>query len=390
MLEYSPSVQQPNKGEDSARHNNIQYIFDTVIVFGQGPIKPILLPSELTLAQHKQWIAYNQDIVHNWEPDFYMIQQSKQMAILEQIDKRTDINERTKEYLKITRRSEWQRTGWYALKKWGRQNALAAGFALYKGMTKEVILSGGRTIPKWVTEVVHPAILEDWPSEAELMQDIIVRQYAELYERKYHKNIEEAIKIEDASTNTIENFSYSINKVPALTMAGARVGFITANYHLKRVKLLARLFSIQGALIEQYSAQEILKQQIHAKEVEIEVEAEADVREIDKNPQIDMIMKVEKRWMEGLTNPEYITYWLGYLGDVNQPTVIQNALNLLKQPDWRKAAEKAFLQLGLRFVDYLNEDLSTLAKSNPDKYKNLIRGLKRLKAPEFRHTPPEL
>lgn len=371
-------------------YSSKSYIFDVVIVFGQGPIKPILLPNEMSLAQHKQWIAYTQDIAHHWEPDFYMIQQAKQLVVLKQIENRTDINKKTKDYLKVTRRSEWQRTGWYALKKWGRQNALAAGFALYKGLTREIILSGGRTVPGWVIGKVHPAIIEDWPSEAELMQDIIVRQYGELYQRKYHKSIEDAIKLEDASTNTIENFSYSINKVPTLTMEGARIGFITANYHLKRVALLAKLFSVQGAHIEKYSAQQILQEQVNAREVEIEEEVIDDVKEVDKNPQIDMIMKVEKRWMEALTNPQYLTYWLGYLGDVNQPTVIQNALNRLKEPDWRKAAEKTFQQFGLHLTDYLNADLTKLSKQSPDKYNSLIKCLKTLKTPQYRQKPPEM
>lgn len=367
----------------------IPHSFDTVLVFGQGPIKPVLLPNEMTIEQHRQWIDYQQDIAHNWEPDFTMIQQVKQIMQLKKIDLRTDINEETKNYLKLSRRSEWQHSGWYAMKKWGRQNALAAGFALYKGITPEVILSGGKTIPSWALEHLDPILIQDWPSEAELMKDIILLQYGELYEKKYKRPIEDAIKVEDAATNTIENFSFSINKDPKLIMKGMKVGLVTANYHIKRVSLLANLFCIYGAQIEQFSAQDILKQQLRSSDVEPEEEAAEDISDIDGNPQIDMIMKVEKRWMRGLTEPQYVTYWLGYLGDVNYPTVIQNALNRLRGPEWQEAADRALRKIGVRLSDYLSEDLPKLAKTDPDRYHSLISALKKLKRPEYRQAPPE-
>ena len=48
--------------------------FETLIVFGQGPVKPVLLTEELTPEQKNQWDNFKKDPLHNREPDFRVIE----------------------------------------------------------------------------------------------------------------------------------------------------------------------------------------------------------------------------------------------------------------------------------------------------------------------------
>jgi hypothetical protein len=125
--------------------------FNIVIVFGQGPVKPVLLPDELTKEQKRLWQEFKTDPLHKIEPDFRVVE-GVYLKELQEIDERNDLSQEQKNKLKEEKRKEWQQVGRFGLNRWGRENALAAGLALYLGITDKLILSGGRTIPDWYKE----------------------------------------------------------------------------------------------------------------------------------------------------------------------------------------------------------------------------------------------
>ncbi len=161
--------------------------FDSVIVFGQGPVKPVLLRDEITDEQYRAWELYRQDPHVNKEPDFWLIQQPKLLSQLVKINLEEKITAGEKIQLTELKRQEWQRIGWFAMKAMGRQNALAAGYALYKGITRQIIFTGGKTMDPSVKSRISQARIQGWPSEAELMRDIVISHYGDLYEKKYGK-----------------------------------------------------------------------------------------------------------------------------------------------------------------------------------------------------------
>src|SRR4051812_12881005 len=70
--------------------------FDSVIVFGEGPVKPVLLDKEITLLQKEQWESYRRDPYTTKEPDFWLLQQPKLLAQIERIyqEEKITINEK--------------------------------------------------------------------------------------------------------------------------------------------------------------------------------------------------------------------------------------------------------------------------------------------------------
>ena len=372
--------------------NEELFKFDATIVFGEGPVRPILLPDEVSYEQAVAWENYKKDPKKYKEPNFWLMQQPRYLAQLAKIDAREDIDSEEKARLKEAKIMEWQKTGWFALKQWGRQNALAAGCALYTGLTKEVVLSGGRTRSKWTREHIPASRLEQWPSEAELMADIIIRYYGDLYKKRYGRDIHEVIIIEDKATNTLENFAYTINKNPELLSEQKRICFLTAKHHLKRVSLLSQIFSIRHADESKLCAQEILST---SKDIQTEsftvVEEEKQVTEIVSHYQESQYTKEletqEAQFIRGLIEPEYLTYWFGYLGDVKNPRVLQKAMRRLNEPQWSEVARNVFEQLGLNMQEYTKQDICELSERDPNKYYLLVEGLKKLKKPEYRRVP---
>lgn len=353
---------------------------DTLIVFGEGPVKPILISPELSAHQSEEWEKYKADPLHIREPNFWVIEQPHYVGQLKAIDQSEHLSDDDKDVWKEALRQEWQHLSQFALKRWGRQNALAAGLCLLNGQTDQIILSGGRTMPVWTKEILPEDRLKNWPSEATLMRDTIVRQYGTAYYAKYHRPIEKAIVVEDSSTNTLENFAYTINKHPELLHLTTRIGVLTAGHHLKRVKILAKIFSVNEDQTFQQSAQEVLQQK---------VELARPFTYEDYSSEVAYLKTQEERWIRGLTDPQYLTYWLGYIGLVQNPIVIQNAINHLNTPTWHEAAYHTFERLGLDFDEYTKQNIPELQKDNPTKYALLITAIQKLKDPTFRVMPPE-
>ena len=92
------------------------YRFDSVVVFGQGPVKPVLLEEEVTSQQAAKWQEYRTDPYTHEEPDFWLIQQPKYLQQLEKIKQEEKITEEEKLKLIEFKRQEWQRMGWFAMK----------------------------------------------------------------------------------------------------------------------------------------------------------------------------------------------------------------------------------------------------------------------------------
>lgn len=364
--------------------------FDSIVVFGQGPVKPVLLLEELTPGQRKNWEEFKKEPLRQTEPDFRVVEGRAYLSELAEIDKRENLTDEEKEQLKELKRQDWQRMGRFALNRWGRQNALAAGLALHLGITNELVLSGGRTISRWAKETLPQERTKNWPSEAELMKDIIIRHFGELYEKKYGRPIEEAIKIEDTSTNTLENFAYTINNNPELFSKENKVGLLATDFHIRRVALIARVFSVREAPRGKISAQEILRKRAMIRKKEKYKGMLDYMRDALSNPDLRKRLRGEERWERGLIDPDYLAYWVGYIGEVKNPIIIQKVMSKLKNPDWVEAAKRAFGKVGLNFDDFSEKDLIELQKNNPEDYEHLREGLKKLTTPEYRAVPPSV
>lgn len=366
--------------------------FDTIIVFGQGPVKEIKTFKELIPAERALWDEFKKNPREDNDTDFYAI------------DK--DLSDEEREKL--------QHLGRFALKRLGRFNALAAGYALVTGQTKELILSGGHTqtvdardrmekkliksyerngqkdkieeyaslsqtqknkiLDDFASEVIH------WPSEAELMKDIIVRRYGREYREKHGRDIGEVVKLEDRATNTLENFALTINKNPDIFEK--KVGLLSVNHHLKRILLLANRFGIDSTKDDEISAQ-----------LELEERARKRAKKAyeklvqTKLPEEYTWEKGEKRWIAGLEEPQFINYWIGYIAEIKDPEIVQRIIGKMNSPEWIQAIRSAFSQVGLDFNEFENEDLVRLQKENPAKYSEFrekLNGLLR-----FRVAPPE-
>lgn len=394
--------------EQKERHRSEK--FDTIIVFGQGPVKPVLLPEELTAQQKQQWQDFKKDPLHNKEPDFRVIEGSVFLSLIDEIKKRADLTEEEKQQLIESKRQEWQRMGRLALNRWGRENALAAGLALYLGITDKLILSGGKTKPGWVEQTLPKERLDNWPSEAQLMRDIIVRRFGQLYQERYGKPIEEAIQFEDASTNTLLNFANSINKNPSLISSEGETGFLATDFHIRRCLFLAKLFSmieappenlaaeaqrllaeldqifnVQGPIIK---AQTILGERAKIRGKQTYQEIQEWLLNLEENIDLQERVKGEKRWTRGLTDPSFLEYFACYFGQFNNPETLkplQNFLGLLRQPGWFQKAGEVFKRMGLNLDEFKPEDLPQLLKEDPEKFQQLTEGLKNIK----RVAPPE-
>lgn len=126
--------------------------FDTVIVFGQGPVKAVLLPHELTAEQREVWEEFEKDPLHKNEPNFRVLRGGEKA--LSMLIGNPELTEAERKKIMEPQRQKWQRTGNYALNRWGRENALAAGLGLVSGVTDRLILSGGKTKPDLAKEQI--------------------------------------------------------------------------------------------------------------------------------------------------------------------------------------------------------------------------------------------
>jgi len=366
--------------------------FEKIIVFGQGPVKPVVFQEELTPEQKTQWDDFKKDPLHKKEPDFRVIGEKEEGAFfqtIQDIEAKKDLRPKERQKLIELKRQEWQKMGRLSLNRWCRQNALTAGVALCSGSTSEVILSGGKTIPDWAKEKLPPERLSQWPSEAALMKDIIIRRFGDLYLKKFGKSIETAVIVEDKSTNTLENFAFTVNNNPDLLDQEKNIGLLGADFHVGRISVIANLFSVQEAPDGQIRAQNELKKRAIARKKLTYQNMLNYMTNALANSDLQQRIKGEERWESGLVDPQYLNYWLGYIGLVEDPQVLQNVVSCLNSPQWIESARLSFKTAGLDFDTIAQEDLIKFQTQEQAKYKELREKLVSLKSKQLRVMPPE-
>lgn len=359
---------------------------DSLIVFGQGPVKPVLLESELTTAQAEQWRVFVKDPLHSAEPDFRVVPPANAKE-LEQLDQ-SGLKGGELDEARAKIRQEWQHNGRLALNRWCRQNALAAGEALMLGLTDRIILSGGKTQPGWAKEVISPDRLAEWPSEAEMMKDIIVRMFGKRYQKLNKQSIESALVVEDASTNTLQNFALTMNTHPGLTQ-GEQVGVLGSDFHVRRIKVLADLYGVPVVRGGELSAQDMLEQKAANRRKGRYEKILQWMGDAFRNADLRNRLKGEERWESGLVDEKYLAYWIGYAGYLEDPKLIMNILEVLKDPSWRAGAEREFARVGLDFNQFADTDLAELRDTKPDDYRDFKTRLLKLSHYTVRVLPPE-
>lgn len=180
------------------------------------------------------------------------------------------------------------RSGREGLNKYSRLLSLSASQMLKEGITDKVILTGGATgVRKGTPEA---------STEADLMADIIRRKltslsedglayvangrkveiYDEAGKRRPREEIREEIKdafkdkilIENEAQDTLENFSYVINKYIGSNSTQDEVAMLGIGFHAHdtyngtgagRLAVLADIFGMQASI---YSAEDVIKQLI--------------------------------------------------------------------------------------------------------------------------------
>lgn len=394
MFQKLNSMENTGTAETTAVKTKVEVLnpkkkYDTVIVFGQGPVKPVLLPSELTDKQRQEWKDFEEDPLHKNEPRFRVLKSAEREfgAIIGN----PELTESERRQLIEVKRQKWQSTGSYALNRWGRENALAAGLGLVSGLTDSLILSGGKTKPDLEKEQITlpEERLAAWPSEAELMKQIIVGRYGALYAKSHPgHSIEEAIKIEDKSTNTLENLGYTINNSPELLKKEAKIGLLATDFHIRRVGILTRMFSLKEQPKGQLSAQQELLELADARRKPKLREIQEHLTDTLKNEDLRNRLKGEELYEEALIEPDYISYWIGYPPDVEDPTVLQNVITSLQDPTWITAARREFAEKGLDFDSFTETDLRTLEQTDRKKYDELRERLRIFKIGGNRKVPP--
>ncbi len=314
--------------------------YGKTLVFGQGPVKLLKIASELLPSEKEIWDKFKANPKDVEEPDFYVINKDPGPE----------------------KRKEWQKMGKFALKRLGRLNALAAGYALLEGYTSELIFSGGRTTSSFTKPAVDSGI--EIPSEAELMEDIVIRRFGEAYMKKYKKDIRGAIKTEDKATNTLENVVLTRNEYPELSTDS--VGLLTSNHQMDRARLIVNIFGMTSAQQDQIKAQELLnKRAIASKKFDYAKMVETEF------PEIERFTEGEGRMIKGLTEPELLEYWIGYAGELKDPEVLQDVLKKFQDKKWQDAIKETFKKVDLDFAKVSETDLVKLAQENPVEFENL-------------------
>jgi hypothetical protein len=341
----------------------------------------------LSPQQREHWEKFKQDPLHyadesdkerpRYEPDFRVVEGpfARELAGLDESQIEAKL-------------IEWQQMGRFGLNRWGRENALAAGFALVSGYTDRLLLSGGKTKPTWAGEKLSPTRLDAWPSEAQLMADVIRRRFGQMYQEQYGKPIDSVIVLEDKSTNTLTNFAHSMDSQDgkAILDGMIKAGVLGTNFHVPRGEDIATLFAPGTELANGVSAQSLLSERVTEMKNGEVYRKILDWMSDPENSDLRAREAWEKVWSHGLNDPELLTYWLGYLGMVEDPRVLQDTVQKLNSdPDRRNQAILAFYQADrLDFEQLSATDLTSLPQ---EEFKQIAEKLTILTMPGHRAMP---
>jgi hypothetical protein len=351
---------------------------DLLIVLGQGPVKPLLRGEELDSSMQKAWADFKTDPLHNTEPDFRVVEGEAYLSELEGIKDQAEIDAKL---------AQWQQLGRFGLNRWGRENALSAGYALVSGYTDKLLLSGGKTMPAWAKEKLSPERIENWPSEAQLMADIISRRFGPMYQELYGKSIDLAIVTEDRSTNTLENFANSMNSDQGQEILNGKIktGVLAADFHVPRGEDIACLFAPGAELDKGLSAQEVLLKRVAEAKTKVVYQQILNWMSNTKNPDLRAREGMEKVFSEALHDPDLLTYWLGYVGIVEDPRALQATFEQLNSdPLLKPQATDAFKLAGLDYNKLAGVDLTQMSH---DDFRQIAEKLKILMTKEYRKMP---
>lgn len=243
---------------------------------------------------------------------------------------------------------------------WSQTLARAAAELYKRGVTREIIIMGGRTGGK------------EYASEADLI--------AKALRETYHIP-ENAIKLEATSTNTLENLVNVLNIYFNENGRYKDIGVLGTNYHLARIRLLMDLFNIQYKTA--FSAEEVVR--FAAREGEkwdnnalLEIEHRLDTVEAGKIPteyapgyfpqqeeteKKDVLRRVleEDVWSRALL--EIPEYWLGYLGRLKNGEQLRR---ILASQDQGMLKEKFGIDVSLDNDATIKEKLLKVQRKMPD------------------------
>lgn len=362
---------------------------DITISFGQGPIKPVLLFEELNPAQQQEWEAFSQNRLHSKEPEFTVIPKVDREHIdsirakIESAQKDPALTPEEKQQLKQTYelqiktyRDKLQHNPRLALHRYGRLVSYSTGAALAEGLTDTIILTGGRTIPGWAKpdgqNPVSADRTETWPSEAELMKQLIIGRFGREYKKRTGKDIEEAIHIEDRSPTSIHNLDYTFDRYKNLLSNAQNINLATTDVHMKRVMAIAQFMLEDPISHTPAGAQTLLRERAKARN-KIEYDYLINYTHDPENNPIAQAREVkEDQLYTELTDPRVMaTLELSDWKD--KKGIWHDVIVRIVKPDstWMPQAKQIFSKAGINFDNLSPETLENLQQTNPEQYNKL-------------------
>ena len=354
--------------------------YEAVIVFGEGPVKRVIFSDELTPEQKQQWDESNKNPRAQKELNFRVVDY-KTRGLTPDAKDREEL------------RANLEQMGRFSYKRYGELNALAAGLVLYTGKTDRIILSGGRTTPE---DKIKQGL--GFPSEAELMRDLIIKIYGrKMYERDYPENIpavafeeykktklKDCFIIEDSATNTIDNIIRSINHAPETffnKVTAPEIGLLGNDHQVERTAQLLKLFTGNEKGAHPISAQRDVLMPFasfrnKSGKKGFFPELLRYMTGEPTNADLQEKTRGEAVGREKLKKPEDMFWWLGYVGHSDVPEVFNVIMTKLKQPEWRLYAKKGFELLGLDFEHFAAVDFA----KKPNEMARMKIGLEKILA----------
>ncbi len=357
---------------------------DITIVFGQGPIKPVLLPSELSREQLSEWDAFTQDPLHSKEPEFRVVEGAYEKRITD-IMSRTDLAEDEKQALVSLERNKLQHNPRLALHRYGRLVAMAAGASLLEGQTGQLILSGGKTIPGWAQETgTHPlpqSIREQWPSEAELMKQLIIQIYGDRFTQKYKRDISELLHTEDRSATSIHNFDWTLRNYDEILRSAEKINVLSTDVHLPRLAAIADLTMDHTAQRTTSDAQGILETRALDRRKQWYHDIVSYTHDVDINPIAQARADKEQNLLRELTDPKVLATW--ELSGKRVWELHETILRILGKgvgTGWIEKARPIFENHHFHFDTLSPQQLEELKIKNPEEYDALKEDIQALNA----------
>lgn len=104
-----------------------------------------------------------------------------------------------------------------------------------------------------------------------------------------------------------------------------------------------------------------------------------------KNEELGKKSANEKDFDGALQDPDFLSYWIGYIGIVEDPRVLQKTIQRLSfEPKYSEAATQAFGLAGIDFSDISARDLTKMPKIEFDALREKLRILM---TKEYRRMP---